>query len=61
MKTVKPIVIAALILLASCKDPALPDPTIAYPQPPSELMEPPGKMIPIPTEDEDGSQPISPE
>ena len=41
-------ILAAIMLVSACKTPRLPDPTIKYPQPPSELMQKPEKMEIIP-------------
>jgi hypothetical protein len=46
----KKLAIIISLFLVGCSTPTLPDATIVLPEPPAELMAPPGKMIPIPTE-----------
>jgi uncharacterized lipoprotein YajG len=37
-------ILAAIMLVTACNTPKLPEPTVKYPTPPSELMNKPVKM-----------------
>lgn len=42
-------ILGATMLLAACGKPHLPNPTVKYPQPPAELMQPAPKLETIKT------------